>query len=173
MAERYAEKHNGIKKNAFQGEPCPDRCRRAKPLGMTNPSSICVLVSGGLDSAMLVKRGLALGHLVYPLYVASGFQWERAERHCLNQQLQYLSNPKLKALKVLSYPAKEFFFGSLGISSPSRPGPERPSQLRLHPGPKFNAVNPGHPLFGGRGSIRDLVRNLSRTFLSRHHPVFF
>jgi len=46
------------------------------------PEAICVLASGGLDSAVLVAT-LARRHRVYPLYVRSGLKWEQAERALL------------------------------------------------------------------------------------------
>jgi 7-cyano-7-deazaguanine synthase len=46
-----------------------------------------VLVSGGLDSAVLVAHE-ARGGLVHPIYVQSGLAWEPAERRALARLLQ-------------------------------------------------------------------------------------
>ena len=46
------------------------------------PDAICVLASGGLDSAVLVAT-LARRRRVHPLYVRSGLNWEWAERALL------------------------------------------------------------------------------------------
>jgi len=48
-----------------------------------------VLASGGLDSAVLVAT-LARRHRVFPLYVRSGLNWERAERALLVRFLTVL-----------------------------------------------------------------------------------
>src|SRR3972149_4248653 len=39
-----------------------------------------VLLSGGLDSAVLVADEVAHGHQVQPIYVGVGLAWEEAER---------------------------------------------------------------------------------------------
>lgn len=46
-----------------------------------------VLCSGGLDSAVLLAEELALGHVVTPIYVRSGFWWEAAEARTLSRLL--------------------------------------------------------------------------------------
>ena len=53
------------------------------------PDAVCVLTSGGLDSAVLVAT-LARGRRVHPLYVRSGLAWERAERRLLARFLATL-----------------------------------------------------------------------------------
>ena len=40
---------------------------------------MAVLLSGGLDSAVLARRFLAQGRKILPLYVRCGLRWERAE----------------------------------------------------------------------------------------------
>jgi 7-cyano-7-deazaguanine synthase len=53
------------------------------------PDAVCVLASGGLDSAVLVAT-LARRHEVHPLYVRSGLVWEPAERMLLARYLTAL-----------------------------------------------------------------------------------
>jgi len=53
------------------------------------PERICVLSSGGLDSAVLLGT-LARRHVVHPLYVRCGLAWERAEQHLLARFLAAL-----------------------------------------------------------------------------------
>lgn len=53
------------------------------------PDRICVLASGGLDSAVLVGT-LARRHEVHPLYVRCGLVWERAEETLLRRFLAAL-----------------------------------------------------------------------------------
>jgi 7-cyano-7-deazaguanine synthase len=62
------------------------------------PRRVCALVSGGVESAALVAALLREGHRVYPLYVNSGFRWERAERHWLKRLLRALRHPRLAPL---------------------------------------------------------------------------
>jgi len=42
-------------------------------------SSVCVLVSGGLDSAALVGRLSQTYGAVYPVYIRQGLAWEHVE----------------------------------------------------------------------------------------------
>jgi len=53
------------------------------------PERVCVLASGGLDSAVLVGV-LARDHEVHPLYVRCGLAWERAEQAALRRFLHAL-----------------------------------------------------------------------------------
>ena len=53
------------------------------------PERVCVLTSGGLDSAVLLGT-LARRHEVHPLYVRCGLAWERAEEALLTRFLRAL-----------------------------------------------------------------------------------
>ncbi|HKY63803.1 MAG TPA: 7-cyano-7-deazaguanine synthase [bacterium] len=72
---------------------------------------LCVLTSGGIDSALLLGEALAGNHEIHPLYVSIGLAWEEAERHHLQTLLRRLATPKLKPLTVLSTPLNELFPG--------------------------------------------------------------
>ena len=61
---------------------------------------VCVLASGGLDSAALMLQYLNLGRRVYPLYVAGGFAWEEAELYWLCTFLKNNAAQGLKPLQV-------------------------------------------------------------------------
>jgi len=50
------------------------------------PERVCVLASGGLDSAVLLGT-LARRHRVHPIYVRCGLVWERAEQRLLERFL--------------------------------------------------------------------------------------
>lgn len=68
--------------------------------------AICVLASGGLDSAVLVAT-LARRHAVHPLYVRSGLVWEHAERALLARYLAALRRrgARIAPLAEVSVPA--------------------------------------------------------------------
>ncbi len=64
------------------------------------PRRVCALVSGGLDSAVLVRRYLDAGAEVHPLYVENGYIWERAEKAALRRLLRAMAHPRLRPLTV-------------------------------------------------------------------------
>lgn len=61
---------------------------------------VCVLVSGGVESAALLARSLERGDLIHPLFVRCGFWWEDVELHWLRRQLRALRSPRLMPLIV-------------------------------------------------------------------------
>ncbi len=70
-------------------------------------SKVCVLASGGVDSAMLLAERLDRGDEVFPLYVRCGFRWERAELLWLRRLLGALSGRgRLRALTVAEAPER-------------------------------------------------------------------
>ncbi len=58
---------------------------------MAQSSTIGVLVSGGLDSSVLVAELLRRGHGVQPFYVRCGLYWEREELAALRAFLQAIA----------------------------------------------------------------------------------
>ncbi len=60
---------------------------------------ICVLTSGGVDSALLLQSALDSGHQITPLNISTGFLWEEAERHWLDLLLKSLASPRLAPLR--------------------------------------------------------------------------
>lgn len=68
-----------------------------------------VLVSGGLDSAVLLAELVAAGRTVYPLYVRGGLYWEPAELEHLGRFLAAVAAPNLRPLVVLEAPARDLY----------------------------------------------------------------
>jgi len=64
-------------------------------------SRACLLISGGLDSAVLVSQFLTQGTRVVPLYLRCGFFWERVELYWLRRFLGTMRRPKLSPLEIL------------------------------------------------------------------------
>lgn len=59
---------------------------------------VCVLTSGGVDSAALMADLLKQGREVHPLFIRCGFRWEKAELYWLRRVLRALACPRLKPL---------------------------------------------------------------------------
>ncbi len=71
-----------------------------------HPRRSVALVSGGVESAALVARLLRRGDRVTPIYVRSGYRWEKTELRRLGRLLEALKAPRLKPLVVLPAPAR-------------------------------------------------------------------
>ena len=87
---------------------------------MRPEQKVCVLMSGGLDSALLLKECLNRFREVHPLYIACGLRWEKAERFWLKKLLKALHRPGLQPLDELSLPAGALYgkHWSLGDGKP-------------------------------------------------------
>ena len=66
--------------------------------------SVVALVSGGLDSAVLIWWLLQQRRVVVPAFVREGLAWEEAELHHLHRFLAALARPGLADLVVLDLP---------------------------------------------------------------------
>lgn len=69
-----------------------------------NADSVAVLISGGLDSAILLGELLKADAAVQPLYIRSGLFWEAVELTHLGRYLQAMARPTLQSLAVLDVP---------------------------------------------------------------------
>jgi 7-cyano-7-deazaguanine synthase len=65
---------------------------------------VCGLVSGGLDSAILLDHLLQQGRQALPLYVQCGFRWEAAERYWLRRFLRVIRTTQLLPLQLVELP---------------------------------------------------------------------
>src|SRR5947209_15729740 len=72
-------------------------------------SELAVLVSGGLDSAILLGEALQEHRAVHPLYVRNGLYWETEELHHLRHFLKAVSHPGLRPLHVLEVPVADVY----------------------------------------------------------------
>jgi 7-cyano-7-deazaguanine synthase len=76
------------------------------------PERVCVLASGGLDSAILLGT-LARRHEVHPLYVRCGLAWERAEEALLERFLRALrGRGRVAPLVRLELPVAPLYGGA-------------------------------------------------------------
>lgn len=76
---------------------------------MDRSAAACVLVSGGLDSAVLLKDALRSYRSVQPLYVRAGMRWEPAEFRHLGRLLRALRSPRLRRLIVVEAPLADLY----------------------------------------------------------------
>lgn len=101
---------------------------------MPAPSSSAVLVSGGLDSAVLVAELLQRGLTVHPLYIRCGFVWEAVELAHLRLYLDTLNAPSLRPLQVLHQPVSDLLPHHWSLSGESVPDAHSPDEAVFLPG---------------------------------------
>lgn len=95
---------------------------------------ICLLLSGGLDSALLLARARDQRQSIHALYVSFGFSWEYAERHYLKQILEWCCSPENPPLILRPYPYRCFHPKHWGFSPWKVPDQRSPDQQVLIPG---------------------------------------
>jgi 7-cyano-7-deazaguanine synthase len=71
--------------------------------------SLAVLISGGLDSAILLGDALRHHASVTPIYVRCGLSWEAVEFAYLERYLAALRSPALQRLIVLDQPIADVY----------------------------------------------------------------
>ncbi len=95
---------------------------------------VLVLVSGGIDSAVLVWELSTQFREVIPMYVRSGFRWEAAERYWLGRYLKALANSTLSPLKTIDLPIADIYANHWGMTGRATPGFDSPDQAVYLPG---------------------------------------
>jgi 7-cyano-7-deazaguanine synthase len=72
-------------------------------------TEVAVLLSGGLDSAILLGDMVQRGTRVYPLYVRCGLRWEQAELAQVQRFLAAVATPGLQPLGILEMPVVDLY----------------------------------------------------------------
>ncbi len=73
------------------------------------PSTMGLLTSGGLDSAILLHQLLNHGWRVRPFYVRTGCLWQAEEIDAVNQLLASFQQPNLEVLVELDMPVDDLY----------------------------------------------------------------
>ena len=101
--------------------------RRRRATGL----AACVLVSGGVDSIVLLRETLKRHQAVQPLYVRAGMAWEKVERRALARLLRRLRDPgpdgkaaasRLRPLRTIDVPMDDVLAGHWSASGRGGPG---------------------------------------------------
>lgn len=93
-----------------------------------------VLVSGGLDSAVLLGRLLTDRPAVHPLYVRTGLAWENVELAYLHRFLNALAGPALKPLVIFDLPADDLYDDHWSVTGHGTPDAAAPDEEFYLPG---------------------------------------
>jgi 7-cyano-7-deazaguanine synthase len=94
---------------------------------------IAVLLSGGLDSAVLVAD-LAKSAIVFPIYVEFGLTWEWAEKKALSSYLDRIAGPHIQPLTLLQMPVRSLYGSHWSTTGEQVPGYDAPVDADYLPG---------------------------------------
>ncbi|MBX7165568.1 MAG: 7-cyano-7-deazaguanine synthase [Pirellulales bacterium] len=97
-------------------------------------ATTALLLSGGLDSGILLGHLLAQGHRVRPLYVRSHLHWEPQELDAIARLLAVLESPRLGPLVVLDQPLQDVYGNHWSITGQGVPRHDTPDEAVYLPG---------------------------------------
>src|SRR5947199_8740241 len=106
----------------------------ADPPAAHDPDAIAVLVSGGLDSAILLAEMMRKFASVRPLLVRHGLYWEEAELQHLRQFLEAIQGPSLQRLQILEMPVADIYGEHWSITGRDVPDGNSPDAGVFLPG---------------------------------------
>jgi 7-cyano-7-deazaguanine synthase len=95
---------------------------------------LAVLVSGGLDSAILLGEAVRERRDVHPLYVRHGLYWETVELGWLRQYVQALPQEHLRPLQVLDMPVGDLYGTHWSVTGRDVPPEGTPDEAVFLPG---------------------------------------
>jgi len=103
---------------------------------MNPPSSptIGVLVSGGLDSSILLGHLLRQGQCVQPFYVRSKLVWQREELRAVKRFLRAMRCRRLARLVILDLPVADLYRNHWSVTGRQTPGLDSPDDAVFLPG---------------------------------------
>ena len=96
-------------------------------LRLPDTDTIGLLLSGGIDSCILLRCLLERGGRVLPIYVDSGLVWQEVELSCLLRFLASLCEEQIDPLVTLSIPLSDIYkehWSVTGIDTPSAGSPD-------------------------------------------------
>jgi 7-cyano-7-deazaguanine synthase len=97
-------------------------------------ATIGVLVSGGLDSAILVSHLLDQDESVQPLYVDCKLSWQEAELAALRNYLTAVASKRLAPLVILDLPLSDLYIGHWSLTGKQIPDAATPDEAVYLPG---------------------------------------
>jgi 7-cyano-7-deazaguanine synthase len=84
--------------------------------------TVGVLLSGGLDSSILLGTLLGQGRRTQPFFIRSGLAWEQEELAAIGRFLQAMASPRLVDLVVLDLPLRDVYGEHWSMTSQGAPG---------------------------------------------------
>lgn len=99
-----------------------------------NSTATAVLVSGGLDSAILTAALCRDHSAVHPLFIRQGYHWEPVELAYLERFLKAVARPVLRPLRVLDVPLADLLPNHWAVTGRDVPDQDTPDEAVFLPG---------------------------------------
>ncbi len=99
-----------------------------------DPNAAAVLVSGGVESAVLVATMLETSDRVRPIYVRCGLRWENVELESARSFLAAIARKGLEPLVVLDEPIRDVYGSHWSTDAPDVPDADSPDEAVYLPG---------------------------------------
>lgn len=115
------------------------------------PTTICALVSGGLDSGLLLRRMLRSGRRVEPVYLRCGLWWEDTELYWLRRFLAAMRSPRLSSLRVAAMPLRSVYGAHWSLTGRGIPGARSSDAAVYLPGRNILLISAASVLCAQRG----------------------
>jgi len=109
---------------------------------VSDHDDVAVLVSGGVDSAILVAEYLRQGVTVHPLYVQFGLAWEHTEEAHLRRFLDTLPELRRRPLVVLEAPVASLYDAHWSVSGEGVPDERTADDAVYLPGRNLLLLTP-------------------------------
>ncbi|WP_250846649.1 7-cyano-7-deazaguanine synthase [Aquisphaera insulae] len=100
----------------------------------TRGDSAAVLLSGGLDSAVLLSEMRHDHERVHPLFIRGGLRWEERELAAARAFVAAISGPGLEPLVVLDEPIRDVYGDHWSTGTGPVPGADTPAEEVYLPG---------------------------------------
>jgi 7-cyano-7-deazaguanine synthase len=94
----------------------------------------CVLVSGGIESMVLLQDALARHVKVVPLYLKNHLRWEEVELFWLKKFLRNIKSDKLKPLAIIELNMRDVYEGHWSLTGIKVPSSNSKDQAVYLPG---------------------------------------
>ena len=95
---------------------------------------LAVLVSGGLDSAVMLAEACRAYPVVFPIYVRTGLAWEATERIYLDRFLAAIHNSNLRPIVTLDQPVADLYGKHWSLTGEGVPAAGTPDEDVFLPG---------------------------------------
>jgi 7-cyano-7-deazaguanine synthase len=103
-------------------------------MSRTHDKTCAVLISGGIDSAILCIELLRDFSRVIPLYIRSGLRWEVAELASLDRFLSAVGSTGIESLVVLDVPIADVYGSHWSTNGSNIPGRDSADEAVYLPG---------------------------------------